>query len=71
MENAQENNSTGCCQMFKFFLMHSFKDIGRRKCNFGLALCSIFTVVISTLIINTVVGLGPIVFLQMAENKIG
>ena len=52
-------------------LRHSWRDISRRKCNFCLAFCSIFTVVISTLIINTVVQMGPIVFLKLAENKIG
>ena len=57
--------------MFKFFMRHSYRDIGRRKCNFGLAFCSIFTVVLSTLIINTVVSLGPIVFLKIGENKVG
>ena len=72
MENVHLNQpGTGCWQMFLFFMRHSFKYIGRRKCNFGLAFCSIFTVVISTLVINTVISLGPIVFLQMAENKVG
>jgi hypothetical protein len=57
--------------MFRFMFRHSLRDIGRRRCNYGLAFCSIFTVVLSTLIINTVVSMGPIVFLRLAENKVG
>jgi len=57
--------------MFMFMLRHSYRDITRRRCNFCLAFCSIFTVVISILIINTVVAMGPIIFLKLAENKVG
>ena len=57
--------------MTKFFCWHSCKDIKRRKCNFCLAFCSVFIVVLSTLLINTIIGFGPIIFLKMGETNIG
>ena len=56
----------GCMQMFRFFLKHSFRDVGRRKCHFTLAFCSVFVVVLSTLVVNTVISKGPIIFLKLA-----
>ena len=35
-----------------FFVKHSYNDIHRRKFHFCLAFCSVFLVVVSTLIIN-------------------
>lgn len=55
----------------KFFLSYSYREIKRRKCHFCLALCSVFIVVIFTLVINTIVARGPIVFLKMAEGNQG
>lgn len=54
-----------------FFLKHSFRDIRRRKCHFFLALCSVFIVVLFSLVINTIVARGPIIFLKMAEANNG
>lgn len=59
------------CGSMRFFTKHSFKDVGRRKCNFCLAFCSIFIVVLATLVINTVVDFGPIIFLKVGEGKVG
>ena len=58
-----EKKSCNCCFMTKFV----GKDIKRGKCNFCLAFCSVFFVVLSTLIINTVTGFGPIIFLRLGE----
>ena len=40
---------------FTFFVKHSFRDVGRRKFHFMLAFCSVFIVVLSTLVVNTVI----------------
>ena len=54
-----------------FFAKHSYRDIGRRKCHFCLSFCSVFIVVWSALVINTLVEKGPIVFLKLAESLQG
>lgn len=51
-----------------FFVKHSYRDVGRRKCHFCLSFCSVFIVVWSALVINTLVEKGPIVFLKLAEG---
>ena len=61
----------GCWQAFLFFLKHSFRDIGRRKCHFCLALCSVFIVVLATLIVNTVTSKGPVIFMKLAQESSG
>jgi hypothetical protein len=68
-EDLELTNS--CWGMTKFFFGQSYKDVGRRKCNFCLAFCSVFIVVLSTLIITTVVNFGPIIFLKLGEAKHG
>ena len=55
----------------KFFMKHSYRDMKRRKCHFCLALCSVFIVVIFSLVINTIVARGPIIFLRLAEANQG
>ena len=54
-----------------FFLKHSFRDTKRRKCHFLLALSSVLIVVLFSLVINTIVARGPIIFLKMAEANNG
>ena len=54
-----------------FFMKHSYRDVGRKKCHFCLSFCSVFLVVVSTLIINTLVDIGPIIFLKLAEGTYG
>ena len=54
-----------------FFAKHSFRDIRRKKCHFCLAFCSVFIVVAFTLIVNTIVAKGPIIFLKIAEGNEG
>jgi hypothetical protein len=52
-------------------LKHAYRDTKRRKCHFCLAFCSVFIVVLFTLVINTIVAKGPIIFLKMAEASEG
>ena len=54
-----------------FFFKHSYRDIGRKKFHFCLSFCSVFTVVWSALVINTIVDQGPIIFLKLAEGMNG
>jgi hypothetical protein len=54
-----------------FFVKHSYRDIGRRRFHFCLSFCSVFIVVWSALVINTLVEKGPIVFLKLAEGLQG
>ena len=65
------DNRLGASQMFRFFLKHSWRDVTRRKCHFGLAFCSVFVVVLSTLVVNTVIEKGPIIFLKLAQADTG
>ena len=43
----------------------------RRKCHFCLAFCSVFVVVLSTLVVNTVIAKGPIIFLSLNQAGTG
>ena len=61
----------GCWQKSLFFAKHSLRDIARHKCHFCLAFCSVFIVVISMLVVNTVVAQGPIIFVSLAETDSG
>ena len=54
-----------------FFFKHSYRDVGRKKFHFCLSFCSVFMVVWSSLVINTLVERGPIIFLKLAEGDIG
>ena len=61
----------GCCQMFRFFLKHAWRDVTRRTGHFCLAFCSVFVVVLSTLVVNTIISKGPIIFLKLAQEDAG
>lgn len=56
---------------FMFFFKQSCKDIKRNKCQYLLGFSSVFVVVLMTLIINTIVDKGPIIFLRLAEGNVG
>ncbi len=66
-----EDDEMGCWQSFRFFLKHSYKDVGRHKCHFCLSLCSVFIVVLSTLVVNTVTATGPIIFMSLGQQNDG
>ena len=61
----------GCWQMSRFFLKHSIRDIERRKSHFCLGLCSVLIVVLSTLVVNTVIAKGPVIFMKLAQQDSG
>lgn len=51
--------------------MHSYRDVKRKKFHFCLSFCSVFVVVWASLVINTIVEKGPIIFLKLAEGDVG
>ena len=53
------------------FAKHSYRDVKRRKLHFFLAFCSVFVAVLSTLVVNTLISQGPVVFLKLAEATVG
>lgn len=55
-DDHQEEMPKSCWSKAKFFIWHSARDTKRNKCHFGLAFCSIFTVVFSILVINSVIA---------------
>lgn len=57
--------------MAGFFIKHSYRDVKRKKFHFCLSFCSVFIVVWCSLIINTIIEKGPIIFLRLSENSIG
>ena len=67
-ENVSEYSTTST---LSFFLKHSYRDVGRKKFHFCLSFCSVFIVVWSALVINTLVEQGPIIFLKLAEGDVG
>ena len=66
-----ELNRQGCLQKSLFFVKHSYRDVKRHPCHFCLAFCSVFIVVLSTLVVNTVITQGPIIFVALAEADVG
>ena len=52
-------------------MKHSWTDIGRHKCQFCLAFCSVFVVVLSVIVVNSVCAKGPLIFLRLAEASSG
>jgi len=55
----------------QFFAKHSYRDVARKKVHFSLSFCAVFTVVLCTLLVNTLVDIGPIIFLKLAEGQYG
>jgi len=54
-----------------FFMRHSYRDVKRKWVHFCLSFCSVFIVVWSAIVINTLVEKGPIIFLKLAEGQKG
>ena len=65
------NDNSSWLEAFKFSVTHSLKDIFRHKFTYCLAFTSVFIVVLSSLVINTIIQKGPLVFLSLAEQAKG
>ena len=61
-------SAKGCGKRTCMFTKYALQDVGRNKCHFLLAFCSVLVVVLSTLVINTVIEKGPLVFLSLGEK---
>ncbi len=57
-----------CCHMTRFYARSSFTDVKRNKCHYSLAFCAVYTVVLSTLVVNTIIDKGPVLFMSLAEQ---
>ena len=64
-------SAKGCGKRTCMFTKYALQDIGRNPCHFMLAFCSVFVVVLSTLVINTVIEKGPLIFLSLGEKDQG
>lgn len=51
-----------------FYWKQAWLDSTRNKCNYCLGFCSIFIVVISILLVNTLVNQGPIIFITISQG---
>ncbi len=60
-----------CWPSFKFFLTYQSRDMFRHKCHFALAFCSVFFIVLSTLVVTTIISKGPVIFLKLSEDNYG
>ena len=70
-DNIARLGGLSCCGSCRFFVKHSCRDLLRNKCQFGLAFCSVFVVVLSVMIVNTIISKGPLIFLKLAESQRG
>ena len=43
----------------------------RHKCHFALAFCSVFFIVLSTLVVTSIIAKGPVIFLKLSEDSYG
>jgi hypothetical protein len=58
-------------QVANYFFIQAYNDIFRRKFHFVLAFCSVFLVVVSTLVVNQIISKGSIIFLKLGESTHG
>ena len=70
MEN-EDMATQDMTQVAGYFIKHAYKDIFRRKFHYVLAFCSVFLVVVSTLVINQIISKGSIIFLKIGESSHG
>lgn len=70
MRNEQIKKQS-CWSTTKLFARHSFRDLKRHKCHYCLAFCSIFIVVLSSILVASLVDKGPIIFLKMSQDSHG
>lgn len=58
-------------QQMGLFWKHAKRDLMRHKCHYSLAFCSVFIVVLASLVVTSIVNKGPIIFLKRAQNQHG
>ncbi|TNV85125.1 hypothetical protein FGO68_gene1005 [Halteria grandinella] len=70
-EEQKKLRSMKCWPATLFFTTYQWRDLKRRKCHFSLAFCSVFFIVVSTLVVTTVIDKGPYIFLELAQDSFG
>ena len=70
-ESDEDNLQQGCWQKLLFFVRHAWRDLQRHKCHFCLAFCSVFIVVLATLMVTTIVAQGPLIFVNLVQVDTG
>ena len=71
MRNEKISDAQNMSQVTGYFVRHAYKDIFRRKFHFILAFCSVFLVVVSTLLVNQIISRCSIIFLKIGESSHG
>jgi hypothetical protein len=71
VDPAKLRNAEGCWPRTKLFTGYAYQDIGRNKCHFCLAFCSVFVVVVSILVVQTITQAGPLAFFSLGQNYYG
>jgi hypothetical protein len=51
--------------------MYQWRDLKRHKCHFCLAFCSVFFIVLATLIVTSIISKGPVIFLKLSQDYSG
>lgn len=70
-EEQKRLNSMKFWPSTKFFATYQWRDLKRRKFHFCLAFCSVFFIVLATLVVTTIVSKGPYIFLELAQDSHG
>lgn len=60
-----------CWPTSKLFCRYQWRDLKRHKFQFCLGFCSVFTIILATLVVVSIIGKGPVIFLKMAEGNHG
>ena len=60
-----------CGQKCGFFCKSACNEQVSHKCKFCVSLCSVFIVVLAILIMVTITGLGPLIFVRLSEKSVG
>ena len=70
-DDDDKGSRLSCCGKFRFFVKMPCKDICRHPFQFCLSFCSVFTVVLSILLVISIPEKGPFIFLSIGESHIG
>ena len=49
-----------------YFVHSAFLEAFRHKCHYFVAVCTVLIIVLSTMIVQTLIDRGPVIFLKMA-----
>eukprot|EP00347_Sterkiella_histriomuscorum_P007293 403349512 len=55
----------------KFFILFSTRDIKRHQCQYMLSFCSVFIIILSSILVYSMTEKGPVIFMKLAEEMHG